>query len=197
VGESNYAKQSMTSESDTRVTIADVADELQAHRPTIFKIVRRLGIETLKRRDENRGNQMVDTIAVSDVDQVRKALVVGRRSVGEDSQGAVGDGMVGYFYVVQLEPNHDPGRFKVGFSTDMDGRMAKHRCSAPFAKCIRQWPCFRSWEKAAIDCVTAGCEKLHTEVFRAKSIEDVIKRCEAFFNLMPSADICVAEDSAD
>ena len=175
----------MLTNSDDRVTIADVADELQAHRPTIFKIVRRLGIVTQKRRDEERGNQQVDTIASSDIDQVREALLIGRRAAATDPGALIGDGDIGFFYLVQLEPEHDSGRFKVGFTTDIEGRLTKHRCSAPFAVCTRNWPCRRTWERAAIDCVTSDCERLHTEVFRTADLASIVNRCEEFFSLMP------------
>ena len=42
------------------------------------------------------------------------------------------------------------------------------------------------WEKTAIECVTDGCERLHTEVFRVDSIDTVIEKCDKFFGLMPS-----------
>jgi hypothetical protein len=41
------------------------------------------------------------------------------------------------------------------------------------------------WEKTAIDCVTNGCEQLHTEVFRAESLEAVEGKCVQFFKLLP------------
>ena len=184
----------MLNDSDDRVTIADVADELQAHRPTIFKIVRRLGIVTQKRRDEERGNQQVDTIASSDIDRVREALLSGRRAAATDPGALIGDGEIGYFYLVQLEPEHDCGRFKVGFTTDIEGRLTKHRCSAPFAVCTRSWPCRRTWERAVIDCVTTDCERLHTEVFRASDLSGIVSRCEAFFSLMPKLSETLTDD---
>ncbi len=186
----------MLKDSIDRVTIADVADELQAHRPTIFRIVRRLGIVTQKRRDEERGNQQVDTIALSDIDQVREALLTGRRAASTEPGALIGDGEIGYFYLVQLEPEHDSGRFKVGFTTDVDGRLTKHRCSAPFAVCVRSWPCRRTWERAAIDCVTANCEQLHTEVFRTADLSSIVSRCDAFFSLMPTLSETQMHDDA-
>jgi hypothetical protein len=184
----------MLNDSEDRVTIADVADELQAHRPTIFKIVRRLGIDTQKRRDKDRGNQQVDTIASSDIDRVREALLSGRRAAATDANALIGDGEIGYFYLVQLEPDHDSGRFKVGFTTDIDGRMTKHRCSAPFAVCIRYWPCRRTWERAAIDCITSNCERLNTEVFRTADLASIVRRCDAFFSLMPKLSDAPADE---
>jgi hypothetical protein len=85
-----------------------------------------------------------------------------------------------------LEPDLDPHRFKVGFTTDLDDRIRKHRCSAPFVRIEKAWPCRRAWERAAIDCATEGCEQLHTEVFRAKKVADVVARADRFFALMPS-----------
>jgi hypothetical protein len=69
---------------------------------------------------------------------------------------------------------------------DLDGRLQKHRCSAPFAARVKQWPCLRAWERTAIDCVTAGCERLHTEVFRAEDLAAVVDRADRFFSLMPT-----------
>ncbi|HWB54643.1 MAG TPA: hypothetical protein VG722_10640, partial [Tepidisphaeraceae bacterium] len=60
------------------------------------------------------------------------------------------------------------------------------RCSAPFAKVVRPWPCKLLWEKTAIECVTTGCERLHTEVFRAPEKDKILERCEQFFALMPA-----------
>jgi hypothetical protein len=95
---------------------------------------------------------------------------------------------IGWFYLIELEPEHDPGRFKIGFTTDPEGRLRHHRCSAPFAKYRKTWPCKRLWERTAIDCLTADTDKLHTEVFRTVSIDRVLERGDCFFALMPSVE---------
>lgn len=92
---------------------------------------------------------------------------------------------IGLFYLVQLEPDHDPGRFKAGFTSNMEERLRAHRCAAPFVKVIKTWPCRSLWEKTTIDCVCDGCERLHTEVFRSDSIDQVVEKCDEFFSLMP------------
>jgi hypothetical protein len=88
--------------------------------------------------------------------------------------------------MIELEPEHDPGCFKVGFTMDLDGRLQKHRCSAPYAKYIRTWLCKRVWERAAIDCATNGCVQLHTEVFRTASLAQVGSRVQSFFAVRPT-----------
>jgi len=49
------------------------------------------------------------------------------------------------------------------------------------------------WERAAIDCVTNGYEQLHSEVFRAVSLEELLIRAHAFFSMMPRLEL----DSGD
>ena len=68
----------------------------------------------------------------------------------------------------------------------MSERLRLDRCYTPFATVIETWDCHLLWEKTAIDSVTRGCEKIHTEVFRAKDIAVIRKNCELFFALMPT-----------
>ena len=44
--------------------------------------------------------------------------------------------------------------------------------------------------------MTNGCEQLHTEVFRAESLEHVVKRAQSFFSLMPCLEV-ESEDDRD
>ena len=76
-------------------------------------------------------------------------------------------------------------------------RLQKHRCSAPFAQYIATWPCRRVWERAAIDCVTNACEQLHTEVFRATSLEQIATRAKSFFAMMPNLEQDSEDDRAE
>jgi hypothetical protein len=186
-------------ETEERVAIVDLADDLQVRKQRIFKILPRLGIRPTQRRELSRGNQNVATVSLNEAAVIRAEIM--EYSGAPISGGAqpLGGSAVfysddfGFFYLIQLEPDHDPGRFKVGFTMDLDGRLQKHRCAAPFAKYLNTWPCKRVWEHAAIDCVTNGCERLHTEVFRALSLEQVAVRLQAFFSMMPS----LAMDSED
>jgi hypothetical protein len=168
------------------IAVAELADELGTYRATIFKIAKRLGIQPVKRRDSERGGQKIALVTPGEATRIREAFTTGRRSSDEASADAVAFAAdEGWFYLIELEPEHDPGRFKVGFTTDLDGRLRHHRCSAPFAQYKKHWPCRRTWERAAIDCVTAGLEQLHTEVFRGTSLDEVLARGERFFAVMP------------
>lgn len=168
------------------IAVAELADELSTHRATIFKIMKRLGIHPVMRRDAERGGQRIALVTSAEGVAIRASLRASRGSRGDvsnDDEGLVAS--EGKFYLIQLEPEHDPGRFKVGFTTDLDGRLRHHRCSAPLAEYRRHWPCRRTWERAAIDCMTVGLEQLHTEVFRTDSLEVILTRGDRFFGVMP------------
>lgn len=176
------------------IAVSELADELGMHRNAILKSVRRLGIEPVMQRDAERGGQRVAMVTTVEATVIREAYATRRRAgadaSGDDEAFAAEDGR---FYLIQLEPEHDPGRFKVGFTTDLDGRLRHHRCSAPFAQYKKHWPCRRTWERAAIDCMTDGLERLHTEVFRGPSLDAVLARGERFFSLMPTVGVMPEE----
>jgi hypothetical protein len=173
------------------ISVKDFAEQNGLHKQTVFKVLRRLEIEPAKLRggSENRG-QMLSYITKADAQRVLEALAsrtsTPSESAGEDvevTDAALYD--IGVFYLLCLEPNHDPNRFKVGFASNLNERLRHLRCSAPYTQVLRTWPCRRLWEKTAIECVTEGCERLHIEVFRAQSLEAVEAKCEQFFALMP------------
>lgn len=182
-----------------RIAIVDLADDLQVRKQRIFKILPRLGIRSSQRREASRGNQNVATVSQSEAIAIRTEIEKSSGTPTGDSSLSGGMGVfysddVGFFYLIRLEPEHDPGRFKLGFTMDLDGRLQKHRCSAPFAQYIGTWPCKRVWERAAIDCVTNGCEQLHTEVYRTTSLEQISAQAKSFFAMMPNLEQDSGED---
>jgi hypothetical protein len=175
---------------DKHISVRDVADQHGKRKQTVFKVLKRLGIGTVKHRNESSRNQLIAYIDIRELKRVSDALTAieernydgSNRPNCEESQFSP---EIGEFYVIQLEPQLDAGRFEVGFASAMNERLRHLRCSAPFARVIRTWPCRRLWERTAIDASTVDCDQLHTEVFRTRSIEAVLARCEQFFSAMP------------
>jgi hypothetical protein len=92
----------------------------------------------------------------------------------------------GFFYVVRIVPDLAPNRVKLGFATDVTSRMLSHRVAAPTAELIKKWACDRTWEQCAIASVSRiGCKHVGGEVFDCDSVEEIVKRANEFFNLMP------------
>ena len=93
----------------------------------------------------------------------------------------------GFFYVIQLVPEALPNRIKIGYTDNLERRLADHQTSAPTAQIIGSWPCKRSWDYAAMDSITReGCKWVLNEVFEGDP-QGFIARANAFFAVMPSA----------
>jgi hypothetical protein len=175
---------------DEPISVVDLADQVGKRKQTIFKILTRLNIQTSKKRGANSRGQLIAYITSQEAQLVIAELNSRAETENTNIKSRVADSSfsdaeLGVFYLLALEPEHDPGPFKVGFATSLPERLQKHRCSAPLLKVIKHWPSKRLWEKTAIDAVTFGCERIHTEVFRTASIDTIIERCDQFFALMP------------
>jgi hypothetical protein len=169
------------------ISVIEVAKETDRHKTVIFRVLKRLGIEAQKLKGPFSHGQHLTYITREEYRLVKAELRSMRRhrrgSKAVSSELAIQES--GVFYVVQLEPDHDPGRFKVGFASNLAERLRAHRTSAPFAEVLKTWPCRPLWERTVIDCVCDECDRLHTEVFRTDSIDRVITKCDEFFALMP------------
>lgn len=167
---------------DELISVIDIAKIHGKHKAYVFKILKRLGIDAVKQKNSGSKGQRISYITQEDYDLLKEHLET--RDRGSQSPD-IDSNLGGVFYLIQLEPEHDPGRFKLGFATNLEERLRSHKTAAPFSKILKYWPCKLLWEKTAIDCVVQGCERLHTEVFRTESISQVLERCEQFFAQMP------------
>ena len=77
----------------------------------------------------------------------------------------------GNVYVVQLMPESLPNRVKVGFSMDMDKRLASFTTICPNAKLLASWKGDTEKERAAINLLAAKYNKVGREVFDVNDIE--------------------------
>ena len=162
------------------IAVSEVASSLGKRKQYIFKIIKRLGIEKhLEKSDSARG-QKIAFISEDDFDLVKEHV---QSSSTASATASMDSASGGVFYLIQLEPEYDPDRFKLGFASDINERLRSHQTVAPYSRVIKTWPCKPLWEKTAIEGVAQGCEKVRTEVFRGE-IEVVLDRCEQFFALM-------------
>lgn len=171
-----------------QISVIDAAKELGLLKQTLFKILKRLGVSTTLKKGSFHRGQKVAYITIDDYSLIQVEMkALGKPEIENLNLQAETEN--GHFYLIQLEPNSDPGRFKVGFASNISERLRKHRCSAPFSIVVATWPCKFLWEKTVIDCITQGCEKLHTEVFRTTSLQNVRDLCDQFFALMPKTQV--------
>lgn len=91
----------------------------------------------------------------------------------------------GYFYIVILDPIR-PNRVKIGFTNNMQSRLAAYRTSNPDVKELGYWPCKRQWEIAAMAAITnTECKHVAGEIYDCPNLGDILSRAQKFFDLMP------------
>jgi len=166
---------------DDFITLKSLSENLGMDRSHARRYVLKCGIRPKKRRTLDSGNQLSLTVSRAEADEVV------RRRTEEGFLGSAkqADDERGFFYIVQLTPDLKPGRVKLGFALNVGERLGQHRTAAPTAVCLKQWPCRRTWELAAIDCLTQrGCDRVGAEVFDCDDLERMCKRGDDFFGLM-------------
>ena len=167
---------------DDLISVIEIARIHGRRKQHVFKLLKRLGIEQVMAVGEESRGQKVACVSKPGYQILKNELEQPTNQSEMTNESAAA---LGVFYLIQLEPEFDPGRFKVGFATNIDERLRSHRTVAPLCRLVATWPCKALWEKTAIDSVCDGCERLYTEVFRAPSIKEVENRCESFFEVMP------------
>ncbi|MCK6455294.1 MAG: hypothetical protein L6Q92_02000 [Phycisphaerae bacterium] len=165
------------------VSLKQLAAEIGMDRSHARRYVLKLGITPHKRRTPDSGNQLTLALSQEEAERVRS-----RRS----EQGFLANSMpvetgVGVFYVIQLVPELDPKRIKLGFADDVASRLTQHRTSAPTAELVKSWPCKRTWEATVMDTLTAiGCRLILNEVFECDNLAQLIATGDALFAVLPA-----------
>lgn len=165
------------------VSIKQLADELGLDRSNMRKYVIKHGFNLVNIRTADSRGQLTLALTADDAEAVR-AL--------RESQGFCFKSCIpqcnddGYFYVVQVIPEFDPNRVKLGFTNDIMGRLDAHRTAAPTAQLSKHWNCHRTWEVAAAASITReDCHLIANEVYECGSLDTLLIRADDFFAIMP------------
>lgn len=164
------------------ITLKELAQELGLDRSNMRKIVLAAGFNPSKIRTPGSRGQLTLALTLEDADAVRDL----RESQGFASGVSVDNGE-GWLYIIRLVPELEPSRIKIGFTSSIESRLQAYHTACPNAEVVKNWPCKRSWERAAMDCLTqTGCTLIANEVFHCDDIDALFARGDAFFGLMPA-----------
>jgi len=172
--------------SDNYVSIKELAQRLGMDRSHARRYVLKLGYSFHKRRTPNSGRQLTLCVTTAEAEEI----VSQRAEKGFLASSVVAVCDVGVFYAIQLVPDLDPKRLKLGFAESLEQRLSQHRTAAPTARVLRAWPCKRSWEVTAIDALTRqGCRLILNEVFECDEPDTLVTRGDVFFGMLPAPDV--------
>lgn len=173
------------------VTFKDLAKRISVDPTTIRRLIERfgaeLGIEVQKGRGDTINAKWTHYLSRDDAD--RLVAYYEERQRGTVT-GTAADSFqtFGFFYIIQLIPEALPNRLKIGYTDNLEKRLAEHQTAAPTARVIASWPCKRSWDYAAMDSITReGCVWVLNEVFEGDP-QGFVTRGNDFFSLMPRSD---------
>ena len=171
--------------SEKHVLLSTLASEWGIDKSNVRKYVIRHGFECIRVRGSDRTHQSVLGLTGSDAELLREL----RQREGYTTQNGTRpvENGIGIFYIVQIMPDADPSRIKFGYATEVSRRLSAYRTLSPTATTIKTWRCRVSWERAAIDSLTAeDCTRIGGEVYVCQDIEKLLKRGDIFFSCMPS-----------
>jgi hypothetical protein len=175
---------------DGRVSLKQLATQLgltRSHaRKFAIKVAREYGFspQRMQTRDSGVGPAAL-TFSMKEAD----IIVAARKNVFPDGDRANRDALsdTGWLYLIQLVPELDPKRIKLGFASNVEDRLSQLQTAAPTARCIKQWPSKRTWELTAIDCLTDElCKLIRNEVYECGDIDALCRKADRFFEFMPT-----------
>lgn len=161
------------------VRITTVVQEMGVTKDYALRLAKKMGLEL------HYGARRAASLLRADADRLVNEYQPRQSSRGSSDKDIGFDGF-GYFYVIQLVPEENPNRIKIGYTDNLDQRLADHRTTNPTLTLVKSWPCKRAWEQAATAGVTReGCQRIGGEVFEGE-VQGFKDRAEAFFALMPT-----------
>ncbi len=168
--------------SEEFVSLKALATELGMDRSHARRYVLRLGVKPQKRRTPDSGGQLTLTVSSSEAEFIKNR----RNEQGFLDSAKPVQNEAGFFYIIQLVPELDPKRVKLGFADDVNVRLSQHRTSAPTAVVLKSWPCKRSWESTVIDALVSVDGKLIlNEVYEFEDIQSLLESAEQLFSFLP------------
>lgn len=156
------------------VALRQVAVELGLDQSQVRERLRERKIRPHKVHANGPDGPLVVVLTLEEADRLRN----GAASAAGPSTGE--------FYVIQLVPDLDPRRIKVGFSPDAAGHVEYLRAGAPTAVLLKAWPCRPCWAAAAFDCLSGNCRSVRDGVFDCDDLAECVGRGDALFALLPT-----------
>jgi len=168
------------------VKMAEIARRLSLDLTSVRRFIAKEGDSLQIEVHRGKGDKILLTQA--DAEKLIARYQARRGPIANEAEPSATDDRFGFFYLIQLVPEAVPNRVKIGFADNVERRLGEHRTAAPTAKVLKSWPCKRSWDFAAMDCITrSDCKLVLNEVFEGE-IQGFIDRADAFFAIMPNPD---------
>jgi hypothetical protein len=92
---------------DDLISVSEIATRHGRHKHSLFKVLKRLGIETQYVKSKEFRGQAAAYISSEDYKRLKVELAEPTSSASDTDESL---DVPGYFYIIQLEPSLDPGK---------------------------------------------------------------------------------------
>jgi len=167
------------------VTIVELATKLGMERSAARKFILKAGFEFLRTRTPASRHQLTLALTREDAAEVYRI----RAERGFDNDRPV-KAPAGQFYMIQISPDMNPKRVKLGYANNVEDRLATYRTLSPTAKVVASWPCKRGWEAAALDFIGSAGTHVTGEVYDAPNLRAMVRAGREFFAKAPKIGGC-------
>lgn len=167
------------------VSLKQLAEMLGMDRSYARKWLLSKDFKPVKRRTSDSGGQLTLSFTAEETERI----IILRQRLGFSLDGQTASPVnedYGVFYIIQLIPEFDANRVKLGFASDVEQRLAEHRTASSTAEVAKTWPCKRAWEKTVIDTLTGRhCRLILNEVYACDDIGELVELGNKLFALFP------------
>lgn len=154
------------------VLLPHLAAELGLDRAQTRERLRQCGVRAHKVRVGGPCGAVVLSLTIEEAERVRHA----------GPGGAAADG---WFYVIQLVPDLDPVRIRLGFTESLTDRLRYLRAGAPTATVRKSWPCRPAWVAVVQDCLLQDCRPFLNDSLQCDDLGRLVERGDQLFHLLP------------
>ncbi len=131
-------------------------------------------------RDKTKGNQKVSIISKKDFEKIKNIRIKDGFGVNKP----IGKENVGFFYIVQINPDNIPNRYKCGFSNIPNQRISSYKTVCPNAKFVFKTKCDDFFEKPLLKMISKNSKQIGVEIFEIKDINKIENKIEEVLKLL-------------
>jgi len=168
-------------------TYYDIAEKLNIGVDTVRrhvnKVKKELELNPVKQKTVSSKGSLVNCLSTDDTNTFINYFETKEESSGKND--LLTTSRYGFFYIIQLIPEFNPNRVKIGFADNVEKRLKEHQTASPTAKLVGKWNCKRAWDQCVMDSITReNCKLVLNEVYEG-DLSEFIKRTDDFFANMP------------
>ena len=159
--------------------VCELSAELGRNSASFNRTLKSRGVELTQLTDEKNSPYY---ITIDDAEKVREAINNPSIQKNQDVDDLPRNPGV---YLVEVPSYEKTPRFKIGWSDDVQKRLANYRTILPDLRVLRFWPTtYRHLERTALMIGEKNGRRVYTELFEFSDLEEALENLDRLFSLV-------------